>query len=80
VTERGVFAAGQDRSHPAAMPVEGRPADRIDTTSNGMKATSCETMFDSARAEAKRQQLPPGHDPMLFAGNFPSLSRARIGH
>jgi hypothetical protein len=80
VAECGVFATGEHGGHPATTLVERRPANRIDTASDKMKTAGFATVLDRARAEAKFQQLPAGHDPVLSASKFPSLSRARIRH
>jgi hypothetical protein len=67
VAERGVSAAAEYSGHPSPTSVERRPPHRIDAASDEVKATSLPPMLDRAGAEAKREQLLTGHDPVLLA-------------
>lgn len=66
MTEDGPVSAGENRCHPFPLQADSPMPDRVDPTVNGMQLSSLQSPVDSARTEAKVQELKTSHDPMLL--------------
>jgi hypothetical protein len=72
-------AAGEDRRHPSTVGRQGRAPDRVDPTGNEMEAAARKAMLDPTARQSERQELSPGHHPVLSAGQSPRPGRL-AGH
>jgi hypothetical protein len=75
VAEQRTLAAAQYSSHPASPLIHFWSTDRVDAAPQGVQTTSYNAMLDRTRADAKCEQLAPGHHSMLPANQIPDLRR-----
>jgi hypothetical protein len=67
--------AGEDSCHPPVPKVVPTMADRIHAAMDRGEKPGAHPFLHQSLAQARFQQLPPGHRPMLSLGEAPDLSR-----
>src|SRR6185312_13765618 len=73
MAERRFGAAAQNGGHPPPLSTQLRAPDGIDTIADAVEASLRETMAYRLGAESHRQELSPGHDPVLLSRHSPRL-------
>lgn len=68
VADRGPLAAGENGRHLAGQRHQRHMADGVDTAMKTMKTMARQSCVDSARANARLEQLGAGDDPILLGG------------
>ena len=76
VAERGLGAAAQDGSEPAAMRRQPRPPDCIDAAPHAVKAPASKAGLDGVAVKAEREQLTAGNNAMLALHQLPHRRRS----
>jgi hypothetical protein len=71
VAEDGFGTATQDRCHPAPVPRQRRPADRVNAPPDRVKAAVGEPVLDRLLREAELEQLAAGDHAVLSSHEFP---------
>jgi len=74
----GVVTAGQSRNHPAPMSRQFGSADGVDALRDAVQSPARKPMFDPSPAQSERQELTPGHDPVLISDQRPRAPVARL--
>jgi hypothetical protein len=71
MAQRGIRPARENSRHPAALPGELWPTDRVDTAHDGMEPASRKPMNDGILGVSEGDELLPTNNAMLAANQRP---------